>query len=252
MKISIVTVCYNNEQICFAIESVLRQTYSNIEYIIIDGNSQDQTVSIIKSYEPKFLGRLKWISEPDMGIYDAMNKGIRIATGDVIGIINSDDFFTSSNVIERIVNAFENFEIDAVYGDIHYVSALDLNRVVRKYSSRIFRRSLIKLGFMPAHPSFYMKRSCYEKYGLYDTSYKICADFELLLRYIYIYRIKTHYLPMDCVTMRLGGVSTSGISAHRTIMKEHLRAFKENGLYTNRFLLAMRYLYKLTEIKYWK
>lgn len=255
--ITIITVTYNSEStINDTIISVLNQSYNDIEYIIVDGCSKDRTVDIIKEYEPKFKGRLKWISEKDKGIYDAMNKGIRMATGDIIGILNSDDFFTSNDVISTVYETFEKYNPDAIYGDIHFVNDSNLNKTVRYYSSKIFRRELMRFGFMPAHPSFYIKRECFDKFGLYNISYKIAADFEFLLRTIFIGNIKTIYIPKDFVTMRTGGASTSGMSSHRLIMKEHLRAFKENSIFTNRILLSMRYIYKIIEvmiskIKYW-
>lgn len=248
MKISLITVTYNaGGVLCCAIESALHQTYSNLEYIIVDGASKDNTLDIIRAYEPQFQGRMKWISEPDRGLYDAMNKGIRMATGDVVGILNSDDFFTSNDVLEKVAECFADNDVDAVYGDIHFVRSDDLNRCVRYYSSRIFRRGLMRLGFIPAHPSFYCRRECFEKYGCYKTDYKIAADFDLLLRFIYVHRIRIKYLPVDMVTMRLGGASTSGLKSRMTCMKEHLRSFRENGVKTNRFLLSLRYFYKLTE-----
>lgn len=248
MKISLITVTYNaGGTLRCAIESALRQTYSNLEYIIVDGASKDNTLDIIRTYESQFNGRMKWISEPDCGLYDAMNKGIRMATGDVVGILNSDDFFTSNDVLEKVAECFADNDVDAVYGDIHFVRSDDLNRCVRYYSSRIFRRGLMRLGFIPAHPSFYCHRECFEKYGCYKTDYKIAADFDLLLRFIYVHRIRIKYLPVDMVTMRLGGASTSGLKSRMTGMKEHLRSFRENGVKTNRFLLSLRYFYKLTE-----
>lgn len=248
MKISIITVTYNaGGMLRCAIDSALHQTYSNLEYIIVDGASKDNTLDIIRAYEPQFQGRMKWISEPDRGLYDAMNKGIRMATGDVVGILNSDDFFTSNDVLEKVAESFTDNDVDAVYGDIHFVRSDDLNRCVRYYSSRIFRRGLMRLGFIPAHPSFYCRRECFEKYGCYKTDYKIAADFDLLLRFIYVHRIRIKYLPMDMVTMRLGGASTSGLKSRMTCMKEILRLFRENGVKTNRFLLSLRYFYKLTE-----
>lgn len=247
LKISLITVVYNSEQTLYhTIQSVLSQTYPNIEYIIVDGASTDDTVNIIKNCEHNFDGRLKWISEKDAGLYDAMNKGIKMATGDVIGILNSDDFFAANDVVQNIVKSFEN-DIDAVYGDIHFVRPTELNTCVRYYSSKIFRRSLMRYGFMPAHPTFYCRKSCFDKYGLYKTDYKICADFDLLLRFIYLHRISIKYLPMDMITMRLGGASTSGVQSHLCIMNEHLRSFKENGIKSNRFFLSLRYFYKLTE-----
>lgn len=250
MKISLITITYNSEKtLADTIQSVLNQTYPNIEYIIIDGASKDNTVSIIKEYEPYFKGRMKWISEPDKGLYDAMSKGIRMATGNIVGILNSDDFFTVKEVLQNVANAFlQDVKLDAVYGDVHFVHPSNLNKCVRYYSSKVFKRSLMKLGFMPAHPSFYIRRECFDKYGLYKTDYKIAADFEFLLRVIYKEKIKTQYLPIDMVTMRTGGASTSGLESHKRIMKEHLRAFRENGIYTNSLLLSLRYIYKVQEL----
>ena len=250
MKVSLITITYNSEKtLADTIKSVLEQTYSDVEYIIVDGASKDKTVSIVKQYEPLFNGRMKWISEKDKGLYDAMSKGIKMATGDVVGILNSDDFFTSKEVLEKIANAFvQDAELEAVYGDVHFVNPTNLQKCVRYYSSKIFKRKLMRLGFMPAHPSFYIRKECFDKYGLYKTDYKIAADFEFLLRVIYKAKIKTKYLPIDMVTMRTGGASTSGLESHKRIMKEHLRAFRENGIYSNSLLLSLRYIYKVEEI----
>lgn len=250
MKISLITTTFNSSStLTDTIKSVLNQTFNDIEYIIVDGLSNDNTTSIIKKYEPLFEENLKWISESDKGLYDAMNKGIRMSTGDIIGILNSDDFFTNDTIIKQIADEFQqNVELDAVYGDVHFVKPDNLNKCVRYYSSKIFKISLMRLGFMPAHPSFYIRRECFEKYGLYKTDYKITADFEFLLRVIFKNRIRTKYIPIDMVTMRTGGASTSGIKSHIQIMKEHLRAFKENGIYTNVILLSLRYIYKIGEV----
>lgn len=250
MKISLVTITYNSEKtLADTIQSVLEQTYPDIEYIVVDGASKDKTVSIIQQYAPLFEGRMKWISEPDKGLYDAMNKGIQMATGDVIGILNSDDFFTSEEVLAKVAEAFKKVtKLDAVYGDVHFVNPDDLKKCIRYYSSKVFKRSLMRLGFMPAHPSFYLKKECFDKYGVYKTDYQIAADFEFLLRVIYKENVKTQYLPIDMVTMRTGGASTSGIESHLKIMKEHLRAFRENGVYTNVVLLCLRYFYKIYEV----
>ena len=250
MKISLITITYNSAQtLKDTLTSVLEQSYADIEYILVDGASKDDTVAMIKAFEPKFNGRMKWISEPDKGLYDAMDKGIRMATGDVIGILNSDDFFTSKEVLAKVAEAFEqDTQLDAVYGDVHFVNPDDLQKCVRYYSSKVFKKSLMRLGFMPAHPSFYLKKECFDKYGVYKTDYKIAADFEFLLRVIYKENVKTQYLPIDMVTMRTGGASTSGIESHLKIMKEHLRAFRENGVYTNVVLLCLRYFYKIYEV----
>ena len=250
MKISLITITYNSgNTLSTTLESVLSQTNKNVEYIIVDGASKDNTVALIKEYEPRFEGRLKWISEPDKGLYDAMNKGICMATGDVIGNLNSDDFFTTHTILQQLADAFDaNKEIDALYGDVHFVNPDNLEKCVRYYSSKVFKRGLMKLGFMPAHPSFYLKKVCFEQFGLYKTDYKIAADFEFLLRVIYKKGIRTQYLPLDMVTMRTGGASTSGFESRKRIMKEHLRAFRENGIYNNVFFLSLRYPYKIWEL----
>ena len=249
MKISIITATYNSgKTLRDTIESVLRQSYTDYEYIVKDGGSKDDTLEIVKAYAPKFGDKIKAISEPDQGIYDAMNKGIQMATGDVIGILNSDDFYTSANALQVIADTFANNDIDATYGDIHFVNDDDLSKCVRYYSSAIFRRSFMRFGLMPAHPSFYCKKAVYEKYGSFDTSYKVAADFENLLRIIYVGNIKTKYIPKDFVTMRTGGASTAGLSSRTQIMKDHLRALKANGIYSNVFLLSLRYVYKLYEL----
>jgi glycosyltransferase involved in cell wall biosynthesis len=250
MKISIITATYNSAStIRYTIESVLRQTCSDYELIIKDGGSKDETLDICREYEAKFEGRMRIISASDKGIYDAMNKGIETATGDVIGILNSDDFYTSNDVLQAVADVFvADNTIDAVYGDIHFVKDDDLTKCVRYYSSALFHRRWMRFGFMPAHPSFYCKKACYEKYGRFDTSFKIAADFENLLRLIFIGRIKTQYIPKDFMTMRTGGASTAGFNSHKTIMKEHLRGFKKNGIYSNAFLLSLRYFYKIYEL----
>lgn len=249
MKISIITITYNSEKtLTDTLESVLAQTYKEIEYIVVDGASKDRTMDIVKKYEPLFEGKMRYVSEPDKGLYDAMNKGMRMATGDVVGILNSDDFYTGKEVLQRVAEVFQEGNVDAVYGDVHYVKPVDLSHFVRYYSSKPFRRWMMRLGFMPAHPSFYCRREVYRKYGTFNTSYKVAADFENLLRLIFVNRIRIHYIPMDFVTMRTGGASSSGLSSHKQIMHDHLRALKENGVYSNVFLLGLRYIYKVGEI----
>lgn len=249
MKVSIITVTYNSEEtLRDTIESVLSQSYTNIEYIIIDGASKDKTVDIIKSYEPKFNGRMLWISEKDNGIYDAMNKGIFMSTGDIVGLLNSDDFFTNKFVVERFMDSFKDISIDGVYGDIHFVDSHNLKKEVRHYSSRIFRPWLLRFGFMPAHPSFYCRKSCYEKYGGYALNYKIAADFDLLIRFLYKEKISTKYLAMDFVTMRTGGVSTENFSSRILLNKEIVSACKKYNIYTNLFFLCLKYVYKIFEL----
>ena len=250
MKISVITATYNSgATLRDTVESVLRQTYHNIEYIIVDGDSHDNSMDIVREYEPLFNGRLHYVSEPDNGLYDAMNKGIAMATGDVIGILNSDDFYTSDNIVEQVADAMtDNPKTDAVYGDIHFVNGNNLTKCVRYYSSKHFRRWQMRLGFMPAHPSFYCRREVYLNHGVFDDTYRIAADFELLLRFIFVHRITIKYLPADFVTMRMGGVSTSGVKSYRNGCREHLRAYRNNGVYSNVFLESLRYIYKAVEL----
>lgn len=249
MKVSLITVCYNSDKyIKDTFLSVLEQDYPNIEYVVVDGNSTDTTLSLIKEYEPRFEGRMKWVSEPDKGLYDAMNKGINMASGDIIGMLNSDDFFTSKDIISKVVAAFQKEGCEAVYGDIHFVNPDDLGKSVRYYSSAVFKPSLMRVGMMPAHPTFYAYKSSFEKCGYYAPGYKIAADFELLLRFIFIHKLKIHYLPLDFVTMRTGGLSTESNQNRVLIMKDHLKAFKEHGIFTNRFILSTRYFYKIFEL----
>lgn len=250
MKVSIVTASFNSTNtIRDTIDSVLRQTYHDIEYIVKDGGSTDGTVDILKEYEPKFCGRMKWITEKDKGIYDGMNKGILMSTGDVVGTLNSDDFFTDEHVIENMVKAMEEKKVDAVYGDIHFVKNCDLKTTVRYYSSKHFKPFWLRFGFMPAHPSFYLKRDVYEKAGLYKTDYKIGSDFEMMVRLFHKYRISYYYLPQDFVTMRSGGASTRNINSRITLLKEDVKACRENGIYTNCLIIALKYLYKATEFR---
>lgn len=250
MKISIITATYNSgKTVGDTLKSVLTQTYHNYELLVVDGASKDNTLEVVKKMEPLFEGRMRYISEPDKGIYDAMNKGIRMATGDVIGILNSDDFYTLDDALACIAGTLEKEKVDAVYGDIHYVDDEDLNKCVRYYSSKPFRRWMMRLGFMPAHPSFYCRKEVYEKFGAFDAeNYRVAADFENLLRLIFVNKIKTHYISKDFVTMRTGGASSSGLESHKRIMRDHLKALKKNGVYSNFFLLGLRYIYKVGEI----
>lgn len=250
MKISIITATYNSgKTVGDTLKSVLAQTYHDYELLVVDGASKDNTLEVVKKMEPLFEGKMRYISEPDKGIYDAMNKGIRMATGEVIGILNSDDFYTSDDALACIAWTLENEKVDAVYGDIHYVDDEDLKKCVRYYSSKPFRRWMMRLGFMPAHPSFYCRKEVYEKFGAFDAeNYRVAADFENLLRLIFVNKIKTHYINKDFVTMRTGGASSSGLESHKRIMRDHLKALKKNGVYSNIFLLGLRYLYKTGEI----
>lgn len=247
MKISIITATWNSgSTVRDTLESVLTQDYSDFEHIIVDGLSSDNTMDIVREYEPRYKGRLRYVSESDKGLYDAMNKGIGMATGDVVGILNSDDFYTSNRILSAVATRIKNF--DAVYGDIHYVNDDNLEKCVRYYSSRGFRRWKMFMGFMPAHPSFYCRRAVYSRYGLFDTNFKVAADFEQLLRLIYIEKIHISYVPLDFVTMRTGGASSSGFQSHKIILKDHLRAYKKNNIHSNLLFESVRYLCRVLQL----
>lgn len=250
MKVSLITTSYNSAAtIRDTIESVLRQTYHDIEYIVKDGGSTDGTTDILKEYEPKFHGRMKWVSNTDRGIYDGMNEGIKLATGEVIGILNSDDFFTNDHAVENVAKAFGSKGTDAVYGDVHFVRESDLNKTVRYYSSKLFRPFWLRFGFMPAHPAFYLKRAVYMKAGLYNINYKIAADFELMVRLFHKHKISYYYLDKDLVTMRIGGASTKNWHNRKIGLVESIRACKGHGIYTNKVFASLKYVYKIFQFR---
>lgn len=230
MKISLITVTFNSGgTLCDTIQSVLSQTYLDIEYIIVDGHSQDNTVDIIKEYEPLFHGRLKWISKKDQGLYDAMNKGFKMATGEIVGIINSDDLLAESGAIEKVIDCFKDHkDIDCVYADLYYVSQHDTSKIVRHWITGK-QRSFSK-GWHPAHPTFYVKREIYSKYGMFDLDFKFAADFELMLRLVEKEHIKTFYLSEPLVRMRLGGTTSKNLTNIRKGNIECLNAFRKNGI----------------------
>ena len=249
--ISIITATFNSAKtLKDTIQSVLRQTNKDFEYLIIDGGSTDETIDIVKSYESEFSGRLKWVSEKDQGIYDAMNKGIKMASGDVVGILNSDDYFTSDDILQTVDNAFKSHEIDAIYGDIHFIRDGNPQKCVRYYSSRMFRPFWLRFGFMPAHPSFYCKREVFEKAGLYSLDYKIGADYEMMVRLFKKYRIKSLYINKDFVTMRTGGASNNNVLSRITLINEDVKACKENGVYTNSLFVMLKFMYKIFEFRF--
>lgn len=251
MIISLITTTYNSAAtLRDTFESVLSQTYSDIDYWVIDGASKDETLDIIQEYERKFAGRMHWITEPDRGLYDAMNKGLEHATGDVVGILNSDDFFTSNDILETIAKTFTNTggnTLDAIYGDIHFVKPTDINRCVRYYCSKNFRPWLMRFGYMPAHPSFYARRTIFKQYGLYSLDYKLAADFDMMVRLFCKYRINARYIQKDFVTMRTGGASTRSISHRLLLTKEDAKACKRYGIYSNFIMCSVKYLTKIFE-----
>lgn len=256
MNISIITATFNSgKTLRDTLESIRLQTYQDIEAIVVDGGSKDNTLDIVREYESLLPGKLRWISEPDKGIYDAMNKGIKMATGDIIGILNSDDFYTSDDVLQKVAEEFDkDATLEAVYGDIHFVKSENLKKCTRYYSSKLFRPWLLRFGFMPAHPSFYVRREVYEKYGLYDLQFKTSSDFEWMVRLFAKHHIKAKYLLMDFVTMRDGGESTAGIEAKRKVNNDIVGSLKKHGIFTCGAFKYVRYAVKgfeliLTKIK---
>lgn len=228
-KISLITVSYNSGQtIEDTIRSVAAQTYLNVEYLVIDGLSTDTTLSILDRYSKVIT---KVVSEKDNGIYDAMNKGIVLATGDIIGLINSDDVLADERVLERIAQTFsDNPDIDACYGDLCYVKSDDVDKVVRYWRSSPHKEGRIKKGWMPPHPTLYVRRAIYEACGCFDLGYKIAADFELMLRFFEINRIRTRHIPQVLVKMRLGGTTNRNF---RNIALQNLeirRALSAHGI----------------------
>ncbi|PZR30467.1 MAG: glycosyl transferase [Azospira oryzae] len=246
MTISLITVSYNSAAtLAHTIASVRNQDYKDIEYIVVDGASKDNTLSIIRQNEDVIN---KWISEPDKGIYDAMNKALRMATGEVVGIINSDDFYHADNILSQIANAFEDENVDAVFGDLVFVDSANLDKVVRTYSSRGWHPGKFARGFMPAHPTFFVRKKFYDQFGLFKTDYRIAADYELLIRFLYVNKLRYHYLPLTMVTMRRGGASTGGIKSTIILNDEIIRACRENGIRTNVFKVYPKYFIKVFEL----
>ena len=245
MKISIITVVWNsNDTVRDAIESVLGQTYENIEYIIIDGASTDGTIEIIRSYSEKIS---KFVSEPDQGIYDAMNKGLALATGDIVGILNSDDFYSANDILESVVNEFDRSMVDCLYGDLVYVNATDTSQIVRFWKSKIYVPGAFKKGWHPAHPTFFVRRECFEKYGVFNLNFKIAADYELMLRFLEKYQLKSLYLNKTFVKMRVGGESNRNLKNIIRANLESYKAWKTNNLKVSPFIFFIKPLSKIVQ-----
>lgn len=246
MKVSIITVCFNSAAtIRDTIESVLSQSYSDIEYIVVDGASTDGTVDVIREYEAS-ISRI--ISEPDSGIYDAMNKGLASAAGDIVGILNSDDFFESPDTIQHVVDGFHSgSHVDIVFGDVVFVGPSDLATIKRFYSSRSFETWKLRFGWMPPHPATFVRKSAYERCGQYSLKYEIASDYDMFVRWLVVEKLP--YLRIDhvLVRMRHGGVSTAGIRSSLLLNREIVSACVHNGLYTNLVFLLAKVPFKLLE-----
>lgn len=244
--LSLITACLNNTPVIRgAFESVLAQSCDDYEYLVIDGGSRDGTVEIIKEYAPRFAGRMRWISEPDEGLYAALNKGIAMARGEAVGILNADDFFAGPEILQRVAAPFSRPEIDCLFGDVCFVDGGRPERVARYYSSRFFRPWMARLGYMPAHPTFYCRRCHFERLGGYRTDYRIAADHELLIRFLVRAKLRYLYLPLLFQHMRLGGMSTSSLRSTLILNRENIRACRANGIYSNSLLQLGKYAFKL-------
>lgn len=230
MKISLATICFNSENtIGNTISSVSEQTYQDVEYIIIDGSSTDNTKDVITSHS-QFKRVNRFISEPDHGVYDAMNKAIALSTGDVIGFLNADDQFWDNTVLAQVAEIFLDPEIDACYADLVYVREFDTSTIVRYWKSRDYSSGIFERGWMPAHPTFFVRKSVYEEFGLFDLQFKKQADFELTMRFMSVHRIKTVYVPRLWVRMRLGGISNRSLFGIIIANRESYAACKKHGL----------------------
>jgi len=246
VKVSIITVVWNNKDtIEEAINSVLNQTYQNIEYIVIDGNSNDGTVEIIKSFGSRIS---KFISERDDGLYDAMNKGIQIATGEIIGFINADDTINSIDCIEQIVDVFKNNDTDIVYGDKVYVDPTDTSKTVRYWKAGEFCIDNYKKGWMTPHLSTYIKKSVYDKFGGFRNDFKIAADYELMLRFIYKNKTKIKYLPITIAKMRAGGLSNGSLKNIAISNYEVYKSWKVNNLDISPLIIIRKPFRKLIQL----
>lgn len=233
MKISIITTCFNREKsIRDTIESVLSQTYPEVEYIIVDGASKDSSVEIIRSYGDEIT---TFISEPDKGMYEAINKGIGLATGDIIGLMHSDDTFYDSEIVSKIAKAFEQNQPDIVYGNGIYVDENNHEKLVRNWISGNYNKKKMKRGWLPLHPTVYVKREVFEKIGLYDESYRIAADSDMLVRMLYNNNFNVYYLNTYIVRMQMGGLSTS-VKTQKKKWAEDLRLYRSHGLHPYRAL----------------
>lgn len=249
MRISVITACYNCHAVLqTALASVGRQDDVDVEHVIVDGGSKDGTVDGIRSWAAKRFDLVKWSSEPDRGLYDALNKGIERATGNIVGVLHADDFFISSNVLAQVAVAFEDPTVDCVFGDVRFVREADLEKTVRYYRAKHFRPWMLRFGFMPPHPSFFVRRELFERFGNYKTDYRIAADYELLVRFLWRHRIRYRYLDLATTRMRLGGLSTRSPRSTWILNREIVRGCRENGCWTALPLLGFKYLFKVFEL----
>ena len=267
MKVSIVTACFNAAQtLPQTLKSVRSQVVPDgveLEHIVVDGGSKDGTAEFLQSFRPSpsptatptatsYTYTFRWLSERDRGLYDAINKGIRMATGEVVGICNADDVLADDQVVAKIAAAFgEDEDLDAVYADIRFVregdsvEALCAAPPTRYCTGRFFRNWMFRFATFPAHPSTFVRKACFEKFGYYSLDYKICADFEMMLRLFWKHGIRARYLPICTTVMRTGGLSTAGLHSNRQINQEDLRALRTHGYWSCLLLIYLKYFFKI-------
>ena len=250
MKLSIITVCYNSvATLRDTIESVLAQDYPQIEHIIVDGGSTDGTLELIEEFASKADSKIvRWISEPDQGIYDAMNKGVQLASGDVIGFLNSDDVYTYFYAVSELMGALKKNHVDCVFADLVYVDPNNTQKILRYYHSGRFRPSQFRWGWMPAHPTFFAKRTLFDRVGPFSLDFQIAADYELLIRMLWVHRAAYVYVPKVLIRMRAGGLSTSGLRHSLLLNREIVAACRTNGIYTNLAMVLTKIPCKLLEV----
>lgn len=246
MKISVVTVVYNNaDTIADAVRSVLEQDHAELEHVVIDGASTDGTLEALAPYRE---GIAHLVSEPDDGIYDAMNKGIRSSSGEIVGFLNADDMFLHPGVVSRIAREFEESGADTTFGDLVYVEPENTDRVIRYYRSDKFRPRRLAWGWMPPHPTFYARRACFERVGCFKTDYAIAADYELVIRFLLKHGLSYSYIPETLIKMRAGGVSSRNLKSNWILNQEIIRGCRENGIGTNHFMVWSKYFRKVFQL----
>jgi len=250
MRISVITVCFNAAStLKDAVESVLVQVPDakapfELEYIVVDGGSTDGTLELLAPYRERIA---TLISEPDQGLYDAMNKGVQAATGDVVAILNADDVYASTDVLARVAATFRDSGAEAVYGDLHYVSADDLTQVTRHWSAGAYTPGAFRRGWMPPHPALFVRRACYQRWGLFTLALRSAADYELMLRFIHRHGMSLAYLPKTLVLMRAGGVSNASLKHRIRAHREDWKAWRMNGYHPSPFTLLAKPLRKLPQ-----
>jgi glycosyltransferase involved in cell wall biosynthesis len=245
MKVSIITVTMNSEKyLADCINSVRRQNHKDIEHIIIDGKSTDRTIAIILQN----LNHISyWISETDRGMYDAINKGLQMATGDIVGILNSDDMFASADAVKSIVDCFETTDTDSVYGDLVYVDAANTQKVTRYWKGVSYKRSRFRYGWMPAHPTFYVRRELIRQYGLYENHYYTAADYEFMARYLFLHKVSSQYIDAMLVKMRNGGISNENLKSRLRANRRDFLAMRKNQIPFSFFVSILKPLIKLPQ-----